>query len=127
MYSEAFLSVICALRFACFYCFKLFILFVNILGRKSVCFPFYHANLLKCYYGHPFLVLSKADFAVIVIYLLQYIVSSKRLIPEAVNFLCGILFLGSNKEGHTRKYPGTQQSTSQELSSPCHLKTRLNE
>lgn len=32
---------------------------------------------------------------------LEYISLSKRLIPEAVNFLCGILFLGSSKEGRT--------------------------
>ena len=36
-------------------------------------------------------------------YVLQYISLSKRLVPEAINFLCGILFLGSSKEGHTRK------------------------
>lgn len=32
---------------------------------------------------------------------LEYISLSKRLIPEAINFLCGILFLGSSKEGRT--------------------------
>ncbi|KAL9983530.1 hypothetical protein ACROYT_G005716 [Oculina patagonica] len=32
---------------------------------------------------------------------LEYISLSKRLVPEAVNFLCGILFLASKKEGHT--------------------------
>ena len=36
-------------------------------------------------------------------YVLQYISLSKRLVPEAINFLCGILFLGSSKEGRTRK------------------------
>ncbi|KAJ7333628.1 nucleolar complex protein 14 [Desmophyllum pertusum] len=31
----------------------------------------------------------------------EYISLSKRFVPEAVNFLCGILFLASKKEGHT--------------------------
>lgn len=35
---------------------------------------------------------------------LQYVSLSKRLVPEAVNFLCGILFMASKKEGLTRKY-----------------------
>jgi len=32
---------------------------------------------------------------------LEYISLSKRLVPEAINFLCGILFLASKKEGQT--------------------------
>ena len=38
---------------------------------------------------------------------LQYVSLSKRFVPEAVNFLCGILFLASKKESRTRKYQPT--------------------
>lgn len=36
-------------------------------------------------------------------FLLQYVSLSKRFVPEAVNFLCGILFLASKKESPSRK------------------------
>lgn len=36
-------------------------------------------------------------------FLLQYVSLSKRFVPEAVNFLCGILFLASKKESPARK------------------------
>jgi len=37
-------------------------------------------------------------------FILQYVSLSKRFVPEAVNFLAGILFLASKKESPARKY-----------------------
>ena len=43
----------------------------------------------------------------IVDFFFQYVSLSKRFVPEAVNFLGGILFLASKKEGPARKYQPT--------------------